>query len=101
MTYSYAGLPAGCTSADTPVLACTPNATGTFNVQVTVTDANGMTMRSNATLTVNASFLGLPAAEGYAVVAGMVVLAAVVVVLAVLLLRRPKKGGPAAAPPPS
>jgi hypothetical protein len=40
-TYVYGSLPAGCTSANTSQLACTPTETGTSTVQVTVTDAIG------------------------------------------------------------
>lgn len=39
--YTYSGLPGGCTSQDTPVLNCTPMATGTFTVSVNVTDSGG------------------------------------------------------------
>lgn len=40
-SYSWAGLPAGCTSANTASLNCLPSANGTFLPAVTVTDADG------------------------------------------------------------
>lgn len=50
--YAYGGLPAGCIGNDSSFLACTPNATGAFNVFVNVTDANGETAGANTSLTV-------------------------------------------------
>ncbi len=52
-TYLYSGLPAGCSSANTLSLACTPTATGTFTVTVNVTDAAGRSTAGTTTLTVN------------------------------------------------
>ena len=46
-TYLWAGLPSGCSAADTPSLTCTaPAGPGYYNVSVTVTDALGVTSRS-------------------------------------------------------
>ena len=46
-TYLWAGLPSGCSAADTPYLTCTaPAGPGYYNVSVTVTDALGVTSRS-------------------------------------------------------
>jgi hypothetical protein len=39
--FSWAGLPAGCSSMDLARLTCTPGATGSSTVQVTITDSNG------------------------------------------------------------
>ena len=50
--FAYAGLPAGCASADALPLNCTPTAGGTFDVVLTVTDARGTTASANLTLTV-------------------------------------------------
>ncbi len=41
LSYSYTGLPGGCTTSDTDYLACTPNATGDFYVHLYVNDSNG------------------------------------------------------------
>ena len=54
-TYSYAGLPVGCSSQNTSRLTCTPTVTGTFIVNVTVTDTGGGKYASN-----NASFSAYP-----------------------------------------
>lgn len=55
LLYAYAGLPPGCSSANSASLSCTPSsATGSpFTVEVTVTDSLGLRAYSNATLTVD------------------------------------------------
>jgi len=95
LTYVWHDLPTGCASADNPMIACTPNATGTWNVSVTVTDSNGGAATSGTfPFTVVSppapSVLGLPAVEAYAII-GAIIAAALVAVTAVLLLRRRKK----------
>jgi hypothetical protein len=55
LTYSYTELPTGCQSADTASLLCTPTATGSFNIQVSVTDANGKSTTSTLPVTVAAA----------------------------------------------
>jgi hypothetical protein len=100
LTYSYLGLPAGCSSVSVSTFSCNPSATGTFTVEVVVLDANGFQVTKNTTLTVNPSFLGLPAVDGFALVGGGIALAAVAVAVAVLLLSRRKPRGPTAVPPP-
>jgi hypothetical protein len=52
LTYSYTGLPAGCTSQDAATMTCTPTAAGSYTINVTVTDANLKTASSTASLTV-------------------------------------------------
>jgi len=49
LSYSYTGLPAGCYSADTSLLSCTPTAAGNYNVTVTIIDHAG----KSATATVH------------------------------------------------
>ena len=90
-TYTWSGLPPGCASANVSALACRPTAAGTFSVSVTVTDSNGGTATSaTLALVVRAvpapTFLGLPATEGYALVA--VALGAAVGTAIVLVRRR-------------
>lgn len=87
LAHAWTGLPAGCAGAAGPTVACSPSAAGTFNVTVIVTDANNVTARGGATLVVNPSFLGLPAAEGYFAV-GAPVGIVVALVAAILMLRR-------------
>jgi hypothetical protein len=57
-TYSFAGLPAGCASADTDSLACTPTVAGEFNVSVDVSDSLGDSASAVASLTVVAAYTG-------------------------------------------
>ncbi len=52
---SYGSLPAGCSSANSLVLACTPAEPGHFAVLVTVTDSLGVSATSVASLTVAAA----------------------------------------------
>lgn len=53
-TYSYSGLPTGCTSANVPSLACAPQSSGSANVTVSVHDTTG------GSSTTDVSFLVLP-----------------------------------------
>ena len=45
-TYTWFGLPAGCTSISSLTLKCTPTASGTFGISASITDSNGMTVYS-------------------------------------------------------
>jgi PKD repeat protein len=98
-SYSYAGLPGGCSSENVSTLTCTPNATGVFNVTVTVKDAVGSTAAESAPLTVGSAspssspgFLGLSGDWGYYLLLG-IILAIVIVLLAVVLTRRSRPPG--------
>lgn len=51
-SYSYAGLPSGCNARNTPDITCTSNLPGTFNVSVTVVDADGAVASSPGQFTV-------------------------------------------------
>ncbi len=51
-TYAYTGLPAGCNSANTASLSCTPSVVGQPTVAVTVTDSQGKSASANLTLTI-------------------------------------------------
>jgi hypothetical protein len=52
VTYTYSGLPPGCTSHNVSLLNCTPLVTGNFTVHVMVTDAGGGSSNASASLTV-------------------------------------------------
>ncbi len=52
LAYAYAGLPTGCTTANSATLNCTPTAAGNFSTTVTVTDANSKSATSTTTLSV-------------------------------------------------
>lgn len=59
-TYSYAGLPASCHSANVSSLDCLPNEVSTFNVTVNVHDTNGSTASSWVVFTVTSGYKGPP-----------------------------------------
>jgi large repetitive protein len=102
LTYSYLGLPAGCSSANVSVFTCTPSATGTFTIEVIIHDANGFEITRYATLTVSVEMPGPNAAGGYALIGGGLALVAAVLAVATLLVMRRRKGrGPAGAVPPA
>jgi YVTN family beta-propeller protein len=65
-SYSYTGLPLGCTTVDSPSLDCSPAVTGTFLVTVLVTDSTGSGVNANVSILVNphtsiATFSATPA----------------------------------------
>jgi len=103
-TYNWTGLPAGCSGTGS-VITCSPTVSGTFTVNVKVTDSNLGVASANTTLTVNPTFLGLPAAEGIAIlVIGILLAVVVAVILTVLLVRRRRRlsaPAPWAPTPPS
>lgn len=54
--YTWNGLPKGCTNSGNPLDTCTPLAGGTYNISVTITDANGYAVTSgNLTYVVNST----------------------------------------------
>lgn len=106
LVYNYTGLPASCPTSDTGVLLCLPTTAGAYVVTVTVKDAAGESITARADLNVTGAsspapaptLLGLPLAEGLA----LIVVLAVIVVAAIVLLtrrRRPPPDEEAAAPP--
>jgi Divergent InlB B-repeat domain len=56
--YAYSGLPGGCVSADSPLLSCTPTASGFFNVTVTVSETGAPSATASTSLNVDAVELG-------------------------------------------
>ena len=91
LVYVWNNLPSGCQSTDSDSVTCTPSVAGTWNVTVTVTDSNhGGATSLGVTVTVQPSFLGLPALEGYALL-GVVLAAAIAAILAVALRRRNRR----------
>ncbi len=52
LTYSYTGLPPGCTSADTATLPCTPTEAGEYPITVEVSQSGGGSTSAMTTLTV-------------------------------------------------
>jgi YVTN family beta-propeller protein len=53
LRYAYVGLPPGCATSDRAALPCRPTANGTFLVNVTVTDAVGITVAASTVVRVN------------------------------------------------
>ncbi len=51
--YAYAGLPSGCSSADSDNLVCTPSESGTFSVRAYVNDTVGNSANDTTVLTVS------------------------------------------------
>ena len=92
--YLWNGLPAGCQSADSYSLACSPSGPGSWVISITVTDSNGGNATSQGiAVTVQASFLGLPAQEGYGLLVALsVILLAVLAAVFAVRRRRPRKG---------
>ena len=52
MSYNYAGLPLGCTSANTASLTCTPNTMGSYTVRIYVNDSAGHSANATTSLVV-------------------------------------------------
>ncbi len=52
-SFSYTGLPGGCSTANSSLLYCTPSVSGNFTVKVTVVDAEQRIVTASLTLTVN------------------------------------------------
>ncbi len=71
-TYTWSGLPAGCRADAAAVLTCTPKGPGTFVIGLLAEDSDKVTSFDNVSITVQPSFLGLPAEEGYIVVGTIV-----------------------------
>jgi hypothetical protein len=102
-TYLYAGLPSGCLSANTPTLPCSPTETGTFRVQVNVTNAVGVSANATTILTIhaaawNSNSTGAGVFESPYLLVGVGVLAGVgasaLAAALVLARRRPPVGPP-------
>ncbi|HTW56236.1 MAG TPA: hypothetical protein VMG36_07365 [Thermoplasmata archaeon] len=95
-SYSWSGLPGGCSASTGATISCTPSSAGTFTVELTVKDSDGRSASANVTVTVNSSFLGLPAVEGEAIVGAVIALALIglLVFVAVRRRRRPTSSSP-------
>jgi PKD domain-containing protein len=108
LRFAYSGLPPGCPTRNSASLSCLPGETGTFAIEVTVTD--GVDEQTSSFVTITVAPATVPQnstpfspAEGYAIagaVAGVVVLAGVLPVL--WWRRRGPPGGPSEPllPPP-
>jgi PKD domain len=90
ISYTYTGLPPGCTSTSTAKLSCTPSTSGTYLIVATVTDKVGKTATSFISINVSprSTVLGLSPLEGYSAIAGIVVAVLAGGVAALLQLRK-------------
>jgi hypothetical protein len=93
-SYHYDGLPAGCSSANTSMLNCTPSTAGSYQVNVILTDSRGVAASGSTWVNVTApsggSLLGGPVTLGLAIGIPILVVAAV----ALLLIRRRRRNAP-------
>lgn len=89
LTYSYLGLPPGCTTANSSKLVCNPSAAGTYSIVAEVVDRVGITALGSASLMVTTptsspATISLTSAEILAAgsaIAGFFIGAAVILVL--------------------
>lgn len=88
--YAYSGLPAGCASTDSSTLRCRPNATGTFTVEVRVTDSSGANVSAMAAVTVRAA-AGPASPVGPLLGVGAAAVAAAAIATLLLLRRRAQR----------
>lgn len=80
LEYTYVTLPPGCQSANSSVLVCIPNATGTFDVEVEVQDSSGARQFTSTNLTVTSagtstSAFSWTSTDGYLLIALAVAIA--------------------------
>lgn len=103
-SFTWVGLPSGCTSSSTRELQCVPDTTGSWNVTVEVTDSNGI-HRTSGPVTI-AARLAVVGGTGHAggdagLTTNYLILiaaAGLVVAGALLLARRGRRKGMAARP---
>lgn len=91
-SFSYQGLPVGCSPHNASTLTCKPSASGTFHIEVVVTDQAGARATGNTSITVTTSGLvnEIEIAGGIGVV--------VVAILVIVLWRRRQSSSSAPAP---
>jgi hypothetical protein len=93
LTYVWSGLPPGCAGTG-PSIPCRPTSSGTYSVQVTVSDANGASAKSPALALVVGSPGAAPSGGGLststwdALIVGAVIAVAAMALVAVLYRRR-------------
>lgn len=102
-TYVYGGLPSGCVSENVSSFSCKPTTTGSFSINVTVTDALRDSAKASASLTVSSSSSSSPSSSGVSslwIVIAVVVVVAVLVVFFLLWRRRRRPPAPVTPTPP-
>jgi hypothetical protein len=102
---SYAGLPPGCLSANFTSLSCVPSKAGTYQVNVSATDAFGKVASQVVTLVVKPAPPSIWGLSTTWIAIGLVLLVVIAIVVFAVLRRRPKKptivAVPSTAPPTS
>jgi YVTN family beta-propeller protein len=98
-SYAYSGLPAGCLSANSAVLACYPTASGVFDVKVTVTDASLFSEQGSVTLTVVAASSSSSSSGTYVYIGIAIVVVVAAIAVGLFLMRRSRPSGPGPARP--
>ncbi len=103
-SFNWSGLPPGCVGTNSAAVSCHPSAAGSYSVGLVVTDDRGEQVSTTIAITVGATFLGLPASEGYGLVAAASAIVVILLVAFLMLARRrsrrnPRKARPARAEP--
>lgn len=99
LTYTYTGLPAGCTSTNATTLTCTPNATGSYSVQVFVNDSAGHSASAAAALSVaSSSSTSGGLLSGSLLPLLLIAIVVIVAVVVLLLVLRRRRSQPPTAP---
>ena len=96
LSFTWRGLPGGCTGSSAGSVTCDPSQSGTFNINVTATDSNGGSSSTQTSVTVSAptTALGLPASQSYLLIAGVVGVVVIAVALVALMMRRKRTARP-------
>jgi YVTN family beta-propeller protein len=88
LTYTYAGLPSGCSSTDTPTLSCKPTVAGSYTIRVFVNDSRGQSVTATTLLTVNSNSSSQSFPWWMWLVIALAIVVALVAVFIVVLARR-------------
>ncbi len=107
LRYAYTALPPGCGSANRSLIACAPNASGSYSIVVTVTDVFGANASASVALRVSSLTPGNPTTTlgggppilGELVLVGIAVVLVAAVIAFLLRRRRPTPTAPATGPP--
>ena len=105
-TYTYTGLPAGCSSQNVSTLNCTPSQTGRFTVTVIVHDSSGQLNSSSGALDVTQGAGGGGTTSGPPWTEILILLLVVALLVAVAIVvyfrrRRHRESSAASEPPPA
>ncbi len=89
-SYSYSGLPPGCSSMNTATFSCTPSSGGRYRVGVTVTDAAGKSSTTYLNITVSGT---QPPSQIplVALIGAVVVAVGAAIIAGILIMRRRRK----------